>query len=329
MFTKNCNRQAEPFMTGRGLCPVTGGKDNWSFTNGGLFCVYGDHSALAGWVVVGQASTGGMLYRAEPVGGSASFSSNVVCTSPAKGNTTLQDAAILDLVYRTLLLLMACRLTPQHAENLRARGLKDVLNQFHAQERTLLASLPKGNYPNHKVRFQIIDQLLDLTGLSAEQLSGVPGFYTKNGRVRMSNQYGMLVPYYNVEGQIIGLQVRSDAEPRSGKPRYTWFSSAKDGGPRGGAPVGFLKGDLERSRSPRSRSQDHERAQRNFFLLESSMGWKESTKCDERETEETLIGEAAFGVSCRANKEALTKKTRLAIGFQRLFSRITKNNLKT
>ena len=270
MFTKNCNRQIEPFLTGRGICPVTGGKDNWSFTNGGLFCVYGDHSALAGWVVVGQASTGGMLYRAESVGGSASFSSNVVSTSAAKGNTTLQDAAILDLVYRTLLLLMACRLTPEHAENLRARGLKDVLNRFHAQERPLLASLPKGNYPNHKVRFQIIDQLLDLTGLFAEQLLGVPGFSKKNGRVRMSNQYGMLVPYYNVKGQIIGLQVRSDAEPSGGKPRYTWFSSAKDGGPRGGAPVGFLEGDLARSQSQDHDHEDHdhedhERAQKKFF----------------------------------------------------------------
>lgn len=258
MFTKNCNRQIEPFLTGRGICPVTGGKNNWSFTNGGLFCVYGDHSALAGWVVVGQASTGGMLYRAESVGGSASFSSNVVSTSAAKGNTTLQDAAILDLVYRTLLLLMACRLAPEHAENLRARGLKDVLNRFHAQERPLLASLPKGNYPNHKVRFQIIEQLLDLTGLFAEQLLGVPGFSKKNGRLRMSGQYGMLVPYYNVEGQIIGLQVRSDADPSDGKPRYTWFSSAKDGGPRGGAPVGFLKGDLARSRSQDHDLEDHD-----------------------------------------------------------------------
>ena len=246
MFTKNCNRQAEPFMTGRGVCPVTGDKRNWSFTNGGLFCVYGDHSALAGWVCVGQARTGGMLYCAESVGVSSSFSSNVVSLSAAKGNTSLQDVAILDLVYRTLLLLTACRLMPQHAENLRARGLKDVLNRFHAQQRVLLASLPKGNYPNHNVRFQIIDQLLEITGLSTEQLLGVPGFYKKNGRVRMSGQYGMLVPYYNAEGQIIGLQVRSDEESKGGKPRYTWFSSMKHGGPRGGAPVGILEGDLAR-----------------------------------------------------------------------------------
>ena len=86
-------------------------------------------------------------------------------------------------------------------------------------------------------------------------LSGIPGFYRKNGRWQIAGPCGLLVPVRNFEGQIWGLQIRPD-DPGEG-PKYCWLSSGdRDSGtkanavyhvagPRAGYRVWITEGPLK------------------------------------------------------------------------------------
>lgn len=105
-------------------------------------------------------------------------------------------------------LLRMLELSDKHRDNLRARGLSD-----ERITRNMYRSVPMGSA-------YIKDVLENLTSLY--DLTGVPGFYTKDGRWRMYGKPGFFVPVCTPEGYIQGLQVRlDDADNR----KYRWFSS--------------------------------------------------------------------------------------------------------
>lgn len=56
----------------------------------------------------------------------------------------------------------------------------------------------------------------------AHDLRGVPGFYTWEGRWRLTGVPGILIPVCNPEGYIQGLQIRRDNAARN---KYGWLSS--------------------------------------------------------------------------------------------------------
>ena len=105
-------------------------------------------------------------------------------------------------------LLRMLELSDAHRKNLQSRGLSDErINQ------NMYRSVPMG-YAYIKDVLENLTSLYDLTG--------VPGFYTKNGSWRMYGKQGFFVPVCTPEGYIQGMQVRLD---NADNRKYRWFSS--------------------------------------------------------------------------------------------------------
>ena len=102
-------------------------------------------------------------------------------------------------IYLELLSLL--RLEPKHHENLRIRGLSDEIIRGN-----MYRSIPT----DWKQRRQVVEQLA-----ARYDLSGMPGFYTRNFRWDLSNcRYsGILIPVCDMDSQIQGLQIRLDEPP--------------------------------------------------------------------------------------------------------------------
>ncbi len=107
-------------------------------------------------------------------------------------------------VYYDLLKLL--ELNSKHREALLSRGLSQ-----ERIERNMYRSVPADDVYDI---LQILTSLYDLTG--------IPGFYTKDGRRRMYIKSGFFIPVCTPEGYIQGLQIRLDGEDRR---KYRWFSS--------------------------------------------------------------------------------------------------------
>lgn len=127
------------------------------------------------------------------------------------------------------------RLTSTHFEQLRhERGLSGVAiaaNQY--------ASTP-GRDRWHVICHAMRERFGD-------RLYGVPGFFKHGGRWQFPRLKGFFVPYREVRGRIVGLQVRLD-EPFAGN-KYLWFSTPPERfsqGTSSGAPLHFVKPDMAR-----------------------------------------------------------------------------------
>ncbi|MDQ3918450.1 MAG: DUF3854 domain-containing protein [Acidobacteriota bacterium] len=80
-----------------------------------------------------------------------------------------------------------------------------------------------------------------------DSLRGVPGFHKYAGRWQFPRLNGFFIPYRDVRGRIVGLQVRRDA-PSAGS-KYVWFSTPPEKfshGTSSGAPLHFVKPDIAR-----------------------------------------------------------------------------------
>ena len=118
--------------------------------------------------------------------------------------------------------LQMLELTPKHRLNLQNRGLSD-----EAIKANLYRSVPKKYGKLYsKVMYELSCKY---------DLSGVPGFYRKNGQWHMVTPEGFFIPVRDAQGRIQGLQVRLDD---SGKQKYKWFSS--NGYPDGTKCAAFL-----------------------------------------------------------------------------------------
>ena len=124
-----------------------------------------------------------------------------------------------------LKLLSLLKLEGKHYQNLLHRGLSDAIIRGN-----MYRSIPT----DWRFRRQVVEHLA-----SEFDLSGVPGFYTRNFRWEMSNcRYsGILIPVCDKDNQIQGLQIRLDEPPPKiiTKPdgtkvekkgeRFRWFST--------------------------------------------------------------------------------------------------------
>jgi hypothetical protein len=124
------------------------------------------------------------------------------------------DPGALHRAYSALLDVLS--LSGEHLAHLLSRGFPAELVR-EKQYRTLP---PRGRR-----------KLAEEVGASAD-LSGVPGFYWDDKGPCLAGPPGILVPFRDFGGRIVGLQVRRDRD--LGKGKYVWLSSA---GRPGGAPA--------------------------------------------------------------------------------------------
>ncbi|NSW83633.1 MAG: hypothetical protein HPY90_10255 [Syntrophothermus sp.] len=132
------------------------------------------------------------------------------------------SAERLDLVYRRL--LKKLRLSDSHWERLQKRGFapRDILR---CGFRTLSA----------KKRDRIVNSLKAEVG----DLTGIPGFAkNKDGDWLLCGKPGILIPYMNVKGQVVGLQIELDE--RMEDEKYHWLSSSAKGGWGPGTPINVV-----------------------------------------------------------------------------------------
>lgn len=145
----------------------------------------------------------------------------------------IASAEKVDKIYREF--LNSLILKPQHADNLLERELSDTSIAYN-----LYASTPSFDECKEVVR-KLCEKLPN------DDLSGVAGFYTderKNWQMVFFSS-GFFVPFKNVKGQIVGLQVRLDKPTDDAK--YIWFSSSsKLNGTAQTMPLHFASPDLVR-----------------------------------------------------------------------------------
>ena len=128
------------------------------------------------------------------------------------------------------------RLKAEHRDNLLDRGLDEA-----EIKRLGYRSLPE----THAERIEL------MKAMSPDQadLLAVAGFYLSDkDRVWITHQNGMWIPCRDVEGKVIGGQVRSDTNTDS---RYKWFSASsskrKRGGVSSGSPIHVAKWEGDNS----------------------------------------------------------------------------------
>lgn len=133
---------------------------------------------------------------------------------------TLKPLEERSLIYEDFLRLL--ELTPQHRSNLQCRGLDaDTIAD------KLYRSVPKKYGRVYSRAMYLLAKHHDL--------SGVPGFYRKNGQWHMAAGEGFFIPVRDAGGSIQGLQLRLDDGK---KQKYRWFSG--NGCPDGTKCPAFL-----------------------------------------------------------------------------------------
>lgn len=129
-------------------------------------------------------------------------------------------------IYLSLLQLLD--LEENHLRNLQKRGLSEEIIAGN-----MYRSIPTDYFKRQKITAQLAEKF---------DLSGIPGFYTKNNKWMMANcrNSGILIPVCDVNNQIQGLQIRLDEPPpklitnpdgskaeKKGE-RFRWFSTGGD-----------------------------------------------------------------------------------------------------
>lgn len=151
-------------------------------------------------------------------------------TVPA--NSSLASPQTRHEVYTGLLESLTLR--SEHSDNLlNERGLSDTTVAYN-----LYASAPLPE-DSRKVSQQMRERYGDV-------LRGVPGFYRPdNGLWRFrAFEAGFFIPFRNVAGQIVGLQIRRDG---AAKPKYLWVATPPDrykNGTSSRSPFHYVKPDL-------------------------------------------------------------------------------------
>ena len=136
--------------------------------------------------------------------------------TPATPGDAPASLADRDATYRRL--IAAWGLSADHRAQLRQRGLSDAVIR-----RAGFASAAPGLSP------------------VIPAVPGIPGFFLRGDRWRVSGPAGLAIPVRNAAGQIQALHIRADA-PQRGK--YRWLSTphADHGGATSGSPVHVARG---------------------------------------------------------------------------------------
>lgn len=134
-------------------------------------------------------------------------------------NAQLANEDTRHRVYAALLAKLS--LSTAHRDHLRGRGFSDQEIQ-RREYRTLPV----------QGRSALAKELAQSFG--PDVCTGVPGWTTREGDhgryATIAGSSGILIPVRNVDGQIVALKVRADEASLAG--RYSYLSSAKDGGPK-------------------------------------------------------------------------------------------------
>ena len=122
-------------------------------------------------------------------------------------------------------------LSSAHRDHLRDRGLDDDVISALGYK-----TMPDGTNKR--------DAFVSLEKGYGDVLLGVPGFYlTKNKHIWLAGSPGIIIPCKNVDGKIIGAQIRVDDTSKGGK--YKWLSASvgqrRRGGVGSGAPIHVAK----------------------------------------------------------------------------------------
>ncbi len=134
---------------------------------------------------------------------------------PVIQEATLKPLSNRHDVYYDMLQML--NLSAAHHRQLLSRGLSEAVIK-----RNMYRTAPKEYSPLYN---GILRHLA-----AAHDLSGIPGFYQRNGRWRMAVKKGMFIPVCTQHGYIQGLQIRLDSIENR---KYRWFSSSNyNGGTR-------------------------------------------------------------------------------------------------
>jgi hypothetical protein len=161
---------------------------------------------------------------------SAATANNI--SNDGSGGHKRANADLLNEVY-TYLLQVCLKLSPFH---------RDLLyTKRNLSEDTVEKNLYR-SVPGHDACLVVCNSMQEKFG---DKLHGIPGFYkNSDGRWRMPHVDGFFIPYRDVQGRIVGLQIRLD-KPR-GSTKYIWFSTPPDHfscGTSSGSPIHFAKPD--------------------------------------------------------------------------------------
>lgn len=138
---------------------------------------------------------------------------------PVKPAAPIASTADRDRTYRAL--LDALPLWPEHRDALLSRGLTD-----EAIDAAGYRSLPS---PTGE-RAALVRRVREALSAGGGDLpADIPGLH----RGKLSGSAGLVVPVRDADGQLIALKVRADR----GEAKYTWVSSASDGGASPGSPA--------------------------------------------------------------------------------------------
>ena len=228
--------QKKALLTGRGPCPVNGSK-RWSYSGHAqrpdFIISYGspEYSPSSEWIDVGEAETGGRMYRRHrdesTLDGHEIQRLSLPSTSidPAVS----ADISLRDRVYRSL--LKHCPLTPSHRGQLSRRKLP-----FKKLKELLIM----GSMPPPRSRPKIAQKIVEELGLSTEEVLTIPGFFINERKhLSIGGAQGILIPSFDGQNRIQGFQIRKNSS-KEDQSRYTWLSSAARGGAGSGAPACFL-----------------------------------------------------------------------------------------
>jgi hypothetical protein len=196
-------------------CPICG-KDDWctvSDDGNFLICARKSSGGGNGWEYIKPTHNGGFLYK--------SYQTRSVTPIYYQSEKSFRtNPTTLDKVYKAF--LKASPLYEHHLELLRtSRRLTD----------RDIASMEIKSRPNQADEMAILNQLVNQFDI--ETLLETPGFYIKNGKLRLSGGYGaILIPNIDqLKGyRITGITLRAD-KPHPDMPRYYTLSSVKHNGP--------------------------------------------------------------------------------------------------
>ena len=136
----------------------------------------------------------------------------ITITRPKTPASKLAPLALRHDVYYDLLELLT--LSDYHQKQLLKRGLS--LERI-AENR--YRSMPASYSARRKITAKLA---------ASYPLKGVPGFYLRDGAWTFAGNGGYLIPIYNKDGYIQGMQIRSDRS--AGGMKYRWFSSNPEKG---------------------------------------------------------------------------------------------------
>ncbi|MGB9886472.1 MAG: DUF3854 domain-containing protein [Moorellales bacterium] len=183
----------------RGRCPACGDPDHMYFNpSKGRSGVWYCHKCGAGGAGLPEGPAAGRFARAE--------------AEPSEESGPPADPDRLHRAYSAL--LEALGLSSGHLEHLLRRGFPEELIAEKGYR-----TLPAGG--RHELAARVAE---------ACDPAGVPGFFQGQRGWCLAGPPGILVPFRDFEGRIVGIQVRRDSAGNG--PKYVWLSS---GGRPGGA----------------------------------------------------------------------------------------------